>query len=232
MTGNKMPFKENIQKSFNSIRSNRMGKLKYFIAIVLFLIAMAIFLPKSPLHQVMVNHLQEKVEKKWGCSVAHKEVSLNVLKGTFTIKELFVKTPENSNPKWRLNIQDVVVQVKYLSLFRKNIILNSMILDTVIFKQKEKEGGHSKDVKEPAQKVKPVDKEKKPRIQTGKGKSYGAIRIKRLLIRNGHFEFDYRYRSGVENRVKADNISISKEDVFLEGKPNTFFRSILKPTNR
>ena len=114
----------------------------------------------------------------------------------------------------------------------KNIILNSMILDTVIFKQQEKEVVHLKDLKKPAQKIKPVDKEKKPHIQTGKGKSYGAIRIKRLLIRNGHFEFDYLHRSGVENRVKADNISISKEDVFLEGKPNTFFRSILKPTNR
>jgi len=224
-----MPPEEKIRTNFTVIHSKRMTKLMYFIAILLFLIATAIFLPKSPLHPLIIDHLQKKIEKKWGCSVAHRQVTLNVLKGTVTIKNLFVKTPENTNPKWRLNIQDVIIRVKLLPLFRKDIILNSMILDTVIFKQQEKESAHIKELNRPTKNVERVDKEENPNIRTEEHQFHGAIRIKRLVIRNGHFEFDYLYHSGVNNTVRADNISISKEDVLLAGTPDTFFRSILKP---
>ena len=163
--------------------------------------------------------------------MTHKRVKLNVLKGTLTLNDLLVKTPENMNPNWRLSIQNFVIHVDYFSLFQKRIILNELLLETVTFKQQDRQSVPMESVKEPEKKAKRMNKKTGPQAQIKEDKIPNAIRINRLVVRNGYFEFTYLFHSGMKNTVKADDVFLSKKDMLFYGNPNAFFRSLVEASN-
>ena len=84
---------------------------------------------------------------------------------------------------------------------------------------------------EPEKKAKRMNKKTGPQAQIKEDKIPNAIRINRLVVRNGYFEFTYLFHSGMKNTVTAADVFLNKKDMLFYGNPNAFFRSLVEATN-
>ena len=200
----------------------------YLAIIAIFLVLVSIFIPNSPLYSPLIDYLQNRAESHWGVDIVNKKAKVNVLKGPLTLNDLHVKTSEQSNPTWDLYIKKSLIQISYSSLIGAATVLDNVILDGITFVQVTKAGPTIKSGRASIDSTTKEGQEKQPNDGKDLPKKY--TRIKRLVIRNGSFEFNYQHDSGMKESVKAEDVNLVKKDVIFDRKLNSFFRSILDGT--
>ena len=203
-----------------------MGKIRYLLVICIVLIGAVILIPNSPAYRLVADYALKKMETRWGCAVVRNRIQVNPLSGTLTLSDLLIETPEKANPNWRLEIKTAALKIGYLSLIRNNTI-DSLFLDGIVFKQEARESARSESAGK--QNV-PEAASQKTESGTSREKSTPApekIRIKRLQIRNGSFEYIRIDASGVKNSTQANQISVVRKDILFYKRPDEFFQSLL-----
>ena len=65
----------------------------------------------------MVDDLEKRFERKWGCQVTKRKVDLSFVKGSLRFKEIHIMTPKNAVSRWNLNADEIFIQIDYPSLF-------------------------------------------------------------------------------------------------------------------
>jgi hypothetical protein len=206
-----------------------MKKIRYIVVIIVFLFLSLIFLTNIFLYQPILDHLEKRFEKKWGCQVEKRKVELSFLKGSLRFKGIHITPPENAASRWNLSADEIFIQIDYPSLISGNTILDKLTLDKVVFKQNKKEGS---DIRRKDILPEIIKKEaKSEHFQKRKAFSRSprkAILIRYFLIRDGYFEFYYRENSGKEYRLKLEHVNLSKKDLLLGRKLDVFFRSLFE----
>lgn len=202
-----------------------MRKFGYLLLFGVFLIGIAMLIPHSPIYPTAVHYVQKKLEARWNCNVVEKRISANPFTGNLAFEDLLIETAEGVNPTWRLQIKRATVTVRYLPLFRDKTI-DRLTLDGVAFRQEYTEAVGSSSQKEPAGKV---ERSKLPHSPSPGDRSPTpeGIHINHLVIRDGSFEHIRIDASGGRQRINADNISVVRRNVFLDKRPDAFFRSVL-----
>ena len=189
-----------------------MGKLKYFIVLIIVVIVALFFVPNSLLLRPFVNHLKSKMEENWKCKIEDTKTNFDLLKGIIRSENLDIKTIRNTDISWHLKIKGVTVAVDYSPLIHGNLILNEVILDDVFFEIDKKPGKKSH-----TQRQKTQDKPEK------------GILINYLLIR-GSFEVNYHLDSVLADSIRVKNIKIEKQDISLVGTPKDLLFHLMKET--
>ena len=203
-----------------------MGKIGYVLFIVIVLIGILMLIPNSPIYPLAAHYALKKMESRWNCKVIEKRISANPLSGTVSLKNLSIKTPEAVNPTWRLQIKSATLKISYLSLIQ-NKTIDMLALDGVVFKQEYKEIAGIPPKKEPSQREKPQKSESDPSHPDRAGAPEG-VRIKRLVIRNGSFEYIRIDASGVKKSITANQISVVRKDILLDKRPDEFFIALFR----
>ena len=204
---------------------NKMGVITIILLICLLGFAL---IPNSPLYDPFINHIQHRVEKNWECKVIIKKSAFNILRGTLTLNDLQVQTPDNSNPNWNLNVNTSVIKIDYRSIVQRQWILSSLLLKNIRFKHLKRETSQDAAKKKDAS-IKP----KEPDDKTSDGEKKGdetekRVNIKRLIIQNGYFEYSSLHKSGMKDIFKVENVNLDRKNLFFDGNPSLFFKSILK----
>jgi len=209
-----------------------MKKIRYIAIITIFLVASLLFFRQFLLYQPILDHLEKRFERKWGCQVTKRKADVNLLKGSLTFKDVHMMTPENVVSRWNLNADEIFIQIDYRSLMSGTIIVNELIVDKVVFRQEKKKRPDSKK-KDILPKV--IRKEGKNKyVQKKKSRSRGprkAVLIRYLLIQDGYFEFYYHKNSGEKGRLQMEHINLSRKEIFLGRKLDVFFRSLFESLN-
>jgi len=209
-----------------------MKKIRYIAIITIFLVASLLFFRQFLLYQPILDHLEKRFERKWGCQVTKRKADVNLLKGSLTFKDVHMMTPENVVSRWNLNADEIFIQIDYRSLMSGTIIVNELIVDKVVFRQEKKKRPDSKK-KDMLPKV--IRKEGKNKyVQKKKSRSRGprkAVLIRYLLIQDGYFEFYYHKNSGEKGRLQMEHINLSRKEIFLGRKLDVFFRSLFESLN-
>ena len=117
-----------------------MGKLKYFIVLIIVVIVALFFVPNSLLLRPFVNHLKSKMEENWKCKIEDTKTNFDLMKGIIRSENLDIKTIRNTDISWHLKIKGVTVEVDYSPLIHGNLILNEVILDDVFLEIDKKPG--------------------------------------------------------------------------------------------
>ena len=208
-----------------------MKKIWYFTVTFLALLLVLVLLPGSPVYKPLISHVRKEAEKTWGCKIATKQSRVNLFKGTLTLNEVTAQTPGSANPSWDLSLKTSVIQIDYRSFLRREWILALLLLDNIRFKQLEKENPRPTLPKENAGK-----KSKVPDVKAGTEKKTGSKRVKQIHIRqltvqNGYFEFGFVHTSGRKDMFRVQNVNLNSENLFFEGKPDRFFKSVLVPND-
>ncbi len=207
-----------------------MGKIFYVLLIIIFLIGTLMLIPNSPIYPLAANFIQKKVESRWNFKVIGKRISANPFSGILSIRDLSIKTPEAVNPTWSLQVKSATLEINYLSLIR-NATIDKLAIDGIFFKQKHRETAAASSKKASTEAV----KHQKPELGTPQQNNESTpkkLRIKRLVIHNGSFEYSRIDPFGMKKSTKADRISIVLQNVHLDKRPDLFFRSILKPDTK
>jgi len=209
-----------------------MKKIRYIAIITIFLVVSLLFFRQFLLYQPILDHLEKRFERKWGCQVTKRKADVNLLKGSLTFKDVHMMTPENVVSRWNLNADEIFIQIDYRSLMSGTIIVNELIVDKVVFRQEKKKRPDSKK-KDILPKV--IRKEGKNKyVQKKKSRSRGprkAVLIRYLLIQDGYFEFYYHKNSGEKGRLQMEHINLSRKEIFLGRKLDVFFRSFFESLN-
>jgi len=209
-----------------------MKKIRYIAIITIFLVVSLLFFRQFLLYQPILDHLEKRFERKWGCQVTKRKADVNLLKGSLTFKDVHMMTPENVVSRWNLNADEIFIQIDYRSLMSGTIIVNELIVDKVVFRQEKKKRPDSKK-KDILPKV--IRKEGKNKyVQKKKSRSRGprkAVLIRYLLIQDGYFEFYYHKNSGEKGRLQMEHINLSRKEIFLGRKLDVFFRSLFESLN-
>jgi len=209
-----------------------MKKIRYIVIITIFLVVSLLFFRQFLLYQPILDHLEKRFERKWGCQVTKRKADVNLLKGSLTFKDVHMMTPENVVSRWNLNADEIFIQIDYRSLMSGTIIVNELIVDKVVFRQEKKKRPDSKK-KDILPKV--IRKEGKNKyVQKKKSRSRGprkAVLIRYLLIQDGYFEFYYHKNSGEKGRLQMEHINLSRKEIFLGRKLDVFFRSLFESLN-
>jgi len=209
-----------------------MKKIRYIVIITIFLVVSLLFFRQFLLYQPILDHLEKRFERKWGCQVTKRKADVNLLKGSLTFKDVHMMTPENVVSRWNLNADEIFIQIDYRSLMSGTIIVNELIVDKVVFRQEKKKRPDSKK-KDILPKV--IRKEGKNKyVQKKKSRSRGprkAVLIRYLLIQDGYFEFYYHKNSGEKGRLQMEHINLSRKEIFLGRKLDVFFRSFFESLN-
>jgi hypothetical protein len=203
-----------------------MGKIGCILVFLIVLIGGMFLIPNSPVYRLATDYALKKMETRWGCEVVRNRVYANPLRGTLTLSDLLIKTSEQANPNWRLEIKTAALKIGYLSFIRSNSI-DSLFLDGIVFKQETRKSGRAESF---GKKDAPAAASKKTVSGTSRAKNTippEKIRIKRLQIRNGSFEYIRIDASGVKNSTQANQISIVRKDILLVNSPDKFFGSLL-----
>jgi|GEM_PF-3004540 hypothetical protein len=203
-----------------------MGKIGYSLVIIIVLIGGMILIPNSPVYRLAADYALKKTEIHWGCEVVRNRVYANPLRGTLTLRDLLIKTSEQANPNWRLEIKTAALKIGYLSFIRNHTI-DSLSLDGIVFKQETRESARTESF---VGKTAPAAAPEKTVPETSRAKNTIApekIRIKRLQIRNGSFEYIRIDASGAKNSTQANQISVVRKDILLVNSPDKFFGSLL-----
>ena len=187
-----------------------MGKLKYFILLIIVVIVALFFVPNSFLLRPFVNHLKSKIEENWKCKIGDRKTSFDLLKGTMRSETLDIKTVRNSDISWHLKIKGMIVEVDYSSLIHGSLILNKVILDDVFLEMDKKP---SKKIHAQRQKI-----QDKPKME---------ILINHLLIR-GSFEVKYHLDSVLTDSIRVKNVNIKKKDISFVGTPKDLLFPLMK----
>ena len=206
-----------------------MKKIGYItIILLIFLLALAL-IPNSPIYDPLINHIQHRVEKNWECKVVIKKSAVNILRGTLTLNDLQVQTSDNANPNWNLNVNTSVIKIDYNSLVQRQWILSSLLLNNIRFKQLERDT--SQDIaKKKDTNTKPTESDDKTSDDEKKGnETKKRVNIKRLIIQNGYFEYSFLHKSEMKDIFKVENVNLNRKNLFFDGKPSLFFKSILNP---
>jgi len=194
-----------------------------FITIILLICLLALALiPNSPIYDPLINHIQHRVEKNWKCKVVLKKSEVNILRGTLTLNDLQVQTPDNANPNWNFNVNTSVIKIDYRSLVQRHWILSSLFLNNIRFNQLERET--------PQDVAKKKDTTTKPTefdVKTG-DENKKRVNIRQLIIQNGYFEYSLLHKSGMKDIFKVENVNFNRKNLLFDGKPGLFFKSILK----
>jgi hypothetical protein len=197
----------------------------YTVIVAILILTVLVIVPNSPLYYPLIKYLEWQAKKEWRCDVSTQKADIDILKATLTLKGLYTGTTQASNPTWTLNVKQAVIRFDYPSLIRRPLVLDAVILDNATFVQETKEN--------PSRKSRPAPKAPKKNESTS-GKEHGGEEqrkkqtlIKRLVIRNGTFEFKHHRVDGKMHRVKAEQVSFVRKDVFFDKRINTFFRSII-----
>jgi hypothetical protein len=204
-----------------------MGKIRLLLVVCIVLIGAMILIPNSPAYRLAADYALKKMETRWGCAVVRNRIQVNPLSGTLTLSDFLIETPEKANPNWRLEIKTAALNIDYLSFIR-NSTIESLFLDGIVFKQEARESVRAESLGK--QNV-PAAASQKTESGTSREKSTTAakkIRIKRLQIRNGSFEYIRTDASGVKNSTRASQISVVRKDILLDQRPDEFFRSLLR----
>lgn len=205
-------------------RTIQMKKIGYITVIVLLLFLTFFILTDSVLYEPVLNRYQTALERKWGCKIVRKGADFDLMKGSLWVKDISMVTNRAVFTNWNLRAQEIFIHIDYFSLVRKNIILKKLILNKVSFKQEYVE---TLDVEKKDMSQGRAEKgTKKEQTQRKKGRSEKAILVRNFLIKDGSFEFNYLQNSGKKGRFKAEQVNLNKKDIFLDGKPNEFFRSL------
>lgn len=210
-----------------------MKKFISIVVIIVFLFSSAIFLARFFLCQPILDHLEKRFEKKWGCQVTKRKADFSFLKGSLRFKEIHIMTPENAVSGWNLNADEIFIQIDYPSLIGGNTILDKLTLGKVIFRQSKTEG---LDIKKKDMQPRIIKKEaernhfekKRPFPRSPRK----AILVRYFLIRDGYFEFYYSENSGKKGMLKLEHVNLSKKDVLLGRKLDVFFRSLFEGFER
>lgn len=209
-----------------------MKKIQYIAIIFIFLVVSLLFFRQCLLYQPILDHLEKRFERKWGCQVTKRKADVNLLKGSLTFKDVHMMTPENVISRWNLHADQIFIKIDYRSLMSETIIVNKLIVDTVVFRQEKKK---SPDSKKKDMLTKGIKKEGKNNyVQKKKSRSRGprkAVLIKYLLIRDGYFEFYSHTKSGKKGRLQMEHINLSRKEIFLDRKLDVFFRSLFEILN-
>lgn len=206
--------------------------LGYFAFIAILILLMLIIIPNSPLYSPLIDYIQYRAEMRWGVEIVKKSANVNVLRGTIVLGDLHLKTPETSNPAWELSIEKSIIEISHTSLMDASIVFDNVILNDVKFLQVTKAGPSGESARALGElKKKGAPFPAKTQANKGKKRSKESARIKRLVIRNGSFEFNIQSDSGIKESVKAENVNLVRKDVVLSQNLNDFFRSILGGAN-
>ena len=205
-----------------------MGKFRYLLLFVLLSIGILILIPDSPIYPLAADYVQKKMESRWNCLVLEKRISTNPLKGCLLLQDLSIKTPEAVNPTWHLQIESATLQIRYLSLIR-NKTIDRLILDGVVLRQKHTEKAEIPPKPKPSQRKGPQGSESEPSSSEA---ARQGLRIRHLVIRNGSFESIHMDASGVRKSIKAEKISVARKNVYLDKRPDLFFRSLFSADTR
>ncbi len=201
-----------------------MKKIGYITVIVLLLFLTFFILTDSVLYEPVLNRYQTALERKWGCKIVRKGADFDLMKGSLWVKDISMGTNRAVSAKWNLRAKEIFIHIDYFSLVRRNIILKKLILNKVSFKQEYIE---ALDVeKKDMSQGRAEKRTKKEQTQRKKGRSEKAILVRNFLIKDGSFEFNYLQNSGKKGRFKAEQVNLNKKNIFLDSKPNEFFRSL------
>lgn len=205
-----------------------MKKIRYIVVIIAFLFLSLLFLANFFLYEPILDHLEKRFEKKWGCQVEKRKVDFSFLKGSLRFREIHLMAPENAVSRWSLDADEIFIQIDYPSLIRGTTILNKLTLDKVIFMQEKREGSDMKKDILP-EKIKREAKSKQLKEKKASSRGPGnAILGRHFLMRDGYFEFYYPENSGKKRRLKLEHVSLSKREVFLDRRLDIFFRSLFE----
>jgi len=204
-----------------------MKKARYIIVIIVFLFLSLILFRNFFLYQPILDHLGNRLEKKWGCKVAKRKADLNLLKGSLTLKDAHIMTPEGAISRWDLKAEEIFIRFDYPSLISGNTIVNELILDKVIFRQ-GKGGGLDTKKKDISPKIirKRIEHLEKKKVKPS-GSRKGTL-VRYFLVRDGYFEFYCLNSSGKESRLKMEHVNLSGKEIFLGRELAVFFRSLLE----
>ena len=201
-----------------------MKKIGFITTVILTILLFTLALiPNSPIYDPLINHIQHRVGKNWGCKVVIKQSAVNILRGTLTLNGLWVRTPDNNNPIWNLTVKTSVIKIDYRSFLQRQWILSSLLLKDIRFKQTGRESSQVVSPKKSA-KIKSTESDYNKGNEAKK-----KINIKRLIIQNGYFEYSFFHKSGMKDTFKVEGVNLNRKNLFFYGKPNLFFRSILIP---
>ena len=205
-----------------------MKKIRYIVVISAFLFLSLIFFGAFFLSGSILDHLEKRFEKKWGCQVEKRKVDFSFLKGSLRFMEIHIMAPENAVSRWSLDAEEIFIQIDYPSLIRGTTILNKLRLDKVVFRQKEREGSDIKrDILPEKIKGEAKSKQSKEKKFSSRGPR-NAILVRHFLMRDGYFEFYYPENSGKKRRLTLEHVSLSKRGIFLDRRPAIFFRSLFE----
>ena len=206
-----------------------MKKFAYVVGTIVFLFSSAIFLARFFMGEPLVDYLERRFEKKWGCRVTKREADLSLLKGSLRFKEIRIRTPEDAVTRWNLNADEIFIQIDYPSLISGNTILDRLTLDKVIFRQRNTGG---LDMKRSdllpemiKREVRSEDFQKRKALSRSPRK---AILVRYFLMRDGCFEFHYPENSGKKGMLKLEHVNLSRKDVLVGRKLDAFFRSLFE----
>jgi len=210
-----------------------MKKFMSIVVIIVFLFSSAIFLARFFLCQPILDHLEKRFEKKWGCQVTKRKADFSLLKGSLRFEAIHIMTPENAVSGWNLSADEIFIEIHYPSLISGNTVLHKLTLGKVIFRQRKTEGLdiRRKDMLPEIIKKEVRSKdfqEKRPFPRSPRK----TILVRYFSIRDGYFEFYYSENSGKKGMLKLEHVNLSKKDVLLGRKLDVFFRSLFEGFER
>jgi hypothetical protein len=209
-----------------------MKKRHYILVIAIILVLSVVLFRRLLIYPPILNHFEQRFERKWGCQVTKRRADVDLLKGSLTFKGVHMKTPEKVASRWELHAQEIFMQIDYRSLISGTIILDKLIVDRIVFRQERKKRPDSKKKDLPPHGIKKEGKdryvdEKKSGLQGPQGE----LLIRFLLIRDGYFEFSSHADSGEMKKLKMEHINLSRKAIFLGRRLDGFFRTLFESMN-
>lgn len=209
-----------------------MKKRHYILIVAIILVLSAVFFRRLLLYPLILNHFEQKFERKWDCQVTKQKADVDLLKGSLTCKDVHMITAEKAASRWELQVNEIFMQIDYPSLMSETIVLDKLIVDRLVFRQEKKKRTDSKKKDLPQHGIKKEDRgryvdEKK----SGPQGPQGELLIRSLLIRDGYFEFSSHADSGEIKKLQMEHISLSRKDIFLGRQLDGFFRTLFESIN-
>lgn len=168
----------------------------------------------------------KKLEKVWNCEILNIRQKFKLTSAAVELNDLKIKSLRQYGLAWELDINKIEFQIEYASLFRPPLILNRLIFDHLRLRLKTRDLPDQR--KEPLTQSTPEKQSKKDLLSKRLRQMQKGILIRQLTIKDGYFELSDIDSSGRTNRVKFENVNLSKENIFLGNRPDMFFRDLLK----
>ena len=204
-------------------------KIRYIIIIGMFIALFGLLFRQFLFYQPILNHIEKEFEREWRCQVTRKKGDINLLKGSFTFKDVYMTTPEKGTSKWELHADEIFIKIDYRSLLSEAVVVDEVIIDTVYFRQEKKKSLDRKN-KDVSSKIS-RKQVKNTHFQKKKSRAHDArirILIRYLLIRNGYFELYSYTKSGKKEKLHIKDITLRRKEIFLGRRLDIFFRALTK----